>query len=42
MGFKHSLMYGSEVFRDGIGADAGRSFGKQAEFLNSHKQTPTQ
>jgi hypothetical protein len=36
-GFKHSLMHGKKVVMSGGGADSGRTFRAQAEFLNNHE-----
>ena len=41
VGFKHTLMYGSKIIRSGTGANPGRAFMRQAEFLNSKSAEPT-
>lgn len=39
-GFKHDLMYRGRVKRTGKGADAGRAFRAQADFLNRRNRPP--
>lgn len=35
VGFRHQLMHGREVVKSGVGADSGRTFRQQADFLNA-------
>ena len=48
VGYRHQLMHGRKVIMSGVGADCGRTFLQQAEFLNtrgelrlSHSNEPT-
>lgn len=35
IGYRHQLMHGRQVISTGVGADSGRTFLQQAEFLNT-------
>jgi hypothetical protein len=35
IGYRHQLMHGRKVISSGVGADCGRTFSLQADFLNA-------
>ena len=39
-GFKQTLMYRNRIIQSGVGADAGRTLGAQADFFTARKQQP--
>ena len=38
VGYRHQLMHGRKVIKSGVGADSGRTFRQQAEFLNTRDE----
>ncbi len=38
VGYRHHLMHGRKVIKSGVGADSGRTFQQQAEFLNTRDE----
>ena len=38
VGYRHQLMHGHKIIKSGVGADCGRTFRQQAEFLNTRDE----